>query len=102
MAEKVLLKSDAEICGTAALLEPPPPEGVDGELLHAAAITAMLAAVATQATFLVSCCKETTRFIPGRGCGRHSLAPVCESRSGSCVDLNSRSPIMNTVVNIPP
>jgi hypothetical protein len=85
MAEKVLLKSDAEICGTATLLEPPPPpDGVDGELLHAAAMTAMLAAVATQATFLVSCCKETTRFVPGRGCGRHSLAPVCESRSGSC------------------
>ncbi|HUZ56100.1 MAG TPA: hypothetical protein VMU94_26695 [Streptosporangiaceae bacterium] len=102
MAEKVLLKSDAEICGTATLLEPPPPpeEGLDGALLHAAATTAMLAAVATQATFLVSCCNETTRFVPGRDAAaihwRRSASPAAAP-----VDLNSRSPIMNTVVNIP-
>ena len=65
MAENVLLKSDAEICGTVTLPPPelPPPElpPVE-ELPQAAATSAALAVSATSATFFVTCCKETTRF----------------------------------------
>jgi len=65
MAENELLKSEAEICGTATL-ECELLGLFDPELLHAAATTAKLAIAAAQATFLATCCKETTRFFPGR------------------------------------
>jgi hypothetical protein len=78
IAEKELLKSEAEICGTVTL-ELCPPLGVpDPELLHAAATTAMLAATATQAIFLVTCCKETTRLVLGRMRPPFITGPDCE------------------------
>jgi len=99
MAEKLLLKSDADICGTVTPELDPPPGEFEPELLHAAATRAADAAIATQATFLVTCCKETTRFVPGRDAAaihwRRSAGPAAAP-----VDLNSRSLIMNAVVNI--
>jgi len=60
IAEKELLKSEAEICGTATL-ENALPDLLNPELPHAAPAKVTLAATAIQATFLVTCCKETTR-----------------------------------------
>jgi len=99
MAVKLLLKSDADICGTVTLELDPPLGAFPPELLHAAATRAALAAIATQATFLVTCCKETTRLVPGRDAAaihwRRSAGPAAAP-----LVLNSRSLIMNTVVNI--
>src|SRR5262249_13612970 len=53
MAENELLKSEAEICGTATL-ECELLGLFDPELLHAAATTAKLAIAAAQATFLAT------------------------------------------------
>jgi len=65
MAEKELLNSEAEICGTVTLGYDRPGLFNPG-LPHAAATTAKLA-TATQAAFLVASCKKTTRLFPGRG-----------------------------------
>lgn len=58
MAEKELLKAEAEICGTVTL-EYELPGLFNPELPHAAATTAKLA-TAAQAPFLVASCKKTT------------------------------------------
>ena len=100
MAEKLLLKSDVEICGTGDRMLPPPLEPPrSGMLLHAAATRAALAATATKATFLVTCCKETTRFFRPDEAAKFIGAGLRVPQrllSG----LNSRSLIMNAVVNI--
>ena len=81
MAEKELLNSEAEICGTVTL-------GYDRAglfnpgLPHAAATTAKLA-TATQAAFLVASCKGPPSFFPGRirpPCSRADLRAPQESR----------------------
>jgi hypothetical protein len=71
IAEKVRLKSEAEICGTALVLLEPVLGEVDDELLHAPTTTTAVAAIEAQASFLVKC-KETTRFVPWPGLCGHS------------------------------
>lgn len=66
ITEKVRSNCDAEIWGTDTLLDFFPVPGELDPELHAAATTAKLAAIETQAIFLVTCCNETTRFVPGR------------------------------------
>jgi len=81
IAEKELLKLDAEIAGAVALeLALGPVELL--EELHAAATRAALAAIAVQATFLATCCKSTTSLYSPAGCGQlHSSTSPRRRRS---------------------
>ncbi|HEY1641448.1 MAG TPA: hypothetical protein VGG35_12220, partial [Streptosporangiaceae bacterium] len=66
IAEKLLLRSVTEICGTGALEPELPEEPPDGLLLPQAATTrAALAAMAAVAAVFVTECKKTTSLMGG-------------------------------------
>jgi len=66
MAEKDALKLDADIRGTLTLALDPTLGVLSPGPVHAPAATATVAAADVQASFLVTRCKETTRFVPGQ------------------------------------
>jgi hypothetical protein len=66
MAEKEALKLEAEVRGTLTLELDPTLGVLSPGLVHAAAVRAAVAAAVVQASFLVTRCKQTTRFVPGQ------------------------------------
>jgi hypothetical protein len=83
ITEKVRSNCDADICGADTLGVALELEPGDELMLHAAAARAIVAAIDTQATFLVTCCKKTTCFMTGQNRPRLISAGLPVFGSGS-------------------